>query len=138
MKRRQRVVSEPLANINVTSLLDITFVLLIAFMIVAPALKHGLDLDLPEVRNAPNLNPDKPLSVAVKSGPVMTDIYLEGRPVVLEELAAQIRGIDPDLSRPVTLEGDKRADWESMARVIAELRNGGVTNIGIVTVPAES
>jgi biopolymer transport protein TolR len=139
MIRRHRTLAKPMAQINVTSLLDITFVLLIAFMIVAPALRHGIDIELPTVRKAPSLAPEKPISIIVKSDLGSETVYLEGQPVEVSELVRAISrlGADPT-ARPVTLEGDRRANWETMAKVFAELRDGGITNIGIITTVSES
>ncbi|MDK2972157.1 MAG: biopolymer transport protein TolR [Candidatus Sumerlaeota bacterium] len=139
MIRRHRAIARPMAQINVTSMLDITFVLLIAFMIVAPALRHGIEIELPTVRKAPSQAPQKPISIIVKSDSTGDLVYLDGAPVALTDLVTEISRVAPDLAeRPVTLEGDKAANWEAIARVIAELRDGGITNIGIITTVSES
>ena len=64
-RRAGRLGVKPIATINVTSLLDITLVLLIAFMIVAPALNYGLDVRLPEVEATPVQTEDKALVISV-------------------------------------------------------------------------
>lgn len=136
MKRRRQPVSRPEATINITSLLDITFVLLIAFMIVAPALKHGIEIDLPEVRDAPSLADRTPIAVIVKHGGSTPLLYVDGEVVELDILIDTInlrRELSPD--KPITLEADKDVDWNQMAMVIGALKIGGVGNVGILTQP---
>lgn len=132
--KRHKAVMQPTASINVTSLLDITFVLLIAFMIVAPALKYGVDIDLPEVSEAPVIKEARPVQIAVKPGISGSQIFVDGQAVELDVLVERVKAVSTGENvRPVTLEGDRSVDWQHMAEVIAELRAGGVTQIGIVT-----
>lgn len=136
MKRRHRAVQQPMAQINVTSMLDITFVLLITFMIVAPALRYGIDLELPEVREAPVVeNASKPVTVAVKPGVIGPEIYVNGEVTDAAQVVSAVKlASGGELARQaVTLEGDKAIDWETMARILADLRGGGIENIGIMT-----
>ena len=136
--RRHRVVSKPQANINITSLLDIVFVLLIAFMIVAPALKSGVDLELPKVEKAPQLKQAQAITLSIKPGLLSPEIQIDGQASSLDAMLEDIehlRAGKPD--RPIALEADRSVDWQQMARVVAALQNGGVGNVGIVTDPME-
>ncbi|MCB2156359.1 biopolymer transporter ExbD [bacterium] len=136
--RRHRVVSKPQANINITSLLDIVFVLLIAFMIVAPALKYGVELELPKVEKAPQLKQNQPITLSITQGALGPDIRVNGQVSSLDDLVGDIERLrtdDPD--RPVAIEADRGVDWEQMTRVVAALQNGSVGNIGIVTDPLD-
>lgn len=137
MMRRHRTVNRPHADINVTSLLDVVFVLLISFMIVAPALKHGVELDLPQVREAQRMNPaDRPIAVTVapdKHDPKSMLTYVNGDQVPRSELVATIQAKKGEKATAVTLEADKAVDWETMADVLATLQSGGIANIGILT-----
>lgn len=135
MRRRQSIANrQPMASINVTSLLDIVFVLLIAFMVVAPAMKHGIELDLPRVVEAPTLQSEKPISIVVKPEFGMTAIYVNGQVKLLDEIVPAVHSLTPDGARPVvTLEGDRTADWETIVQVIGALRNAGIDRIGIQT-----
>ncbi len=134
MRRRHLSVAKPTAQINITSLLDITFVLLISFMVVAPAMMRGVDIDLPKVKDAPTLKSEKPIAVTVPYRPESPEVRVDGRIVGLDDLVTSIRDrSDSALDPIVTLEGDGRVDWELMTKVIAELRTGGIVNIGILT-----
>ncbi|RJQ46672.1 MAG: hypothetical protein C4538_06270, partial [Nitrospiraceae bacterium] len=86
-----------------------------------------------KVRKAPVTKKADPVSVAVKPGTGgEAEIYVNGQAVQLDSLVDQIREIritSPD--RAVTLDGDRRVEWEAVAQVITELRQGGIENIGI-------
>jgi len=127
----------PEAAINVTSLLDVVFVLLITFMVVAPALRHNVDLQLPKVGDTGGeVNAKKrPVSVQVKyvSGD-SAEYYVNGAPVLLSQLPAAVKaakGYDGD--PVVALEADKRVPWQDVSALINELKINSITNIGIVT-----
>ena len=140
MIRRRRATVQPTSAINVTSLLDIVFVLLIAFMVVAPAMKHGIDIELPKVTETPVVEESRPVSVTVRgsadAGP--PEIFVDGQAVLLDGLIAAIEGArGGDESRPIALEGDRTASWEQMAMVVGELQRGGVGAVGIMTQPRD-
>jgi len=132
--RRRNTKGTPLASINVTSLLDITFVLLIAFMVVAPAMKHGIDLQLPQVVDAPPMQEEKSISIVVKPELTGSGIYVNGQEVMLDEVVPRVVSIAGENTTPVvTLEGDRAANWETVVQVIAALRSSGISRIGIQT-----
>ncbi len=134
--RRRRSVSKVSAQINVTSLLDIAFVLLITFMIVAPALQQGVELELPKVREAPGLKQDKPASLVVRHSLVGMDLELNGQVISLDNLTPYLQTEAAKFEKySLTISGDRRVQWEQMAQVITAIRNGGVDNIGILTLP---
>jgi biopolymer transport protein TolR len=118
-------------DINVTPLVDVVLVLLIIFMVIAPALEHGERVELPGV-----LQPDKtqkskldPITVTVaRSGTV----YLEKTPVALDALPAQlasIHGTEPD--RRVVLKGDGTLDYQKVRDVFAVVQNAGFTGVSL-------
>ncbi len=125
------------AEINVTSLLDIVFVLLIAFMIVAPALKHGVELELPKVKHAPAYKDTlKPVEVRVlwKTGAGGEMVTVNGRECSAEEAVDQVKAkLLASSNLPVTLEADRRVPWEFMAGFITSLRAAGVEQLGIIS-----
>lgn len=136
MRRRRRPSLTPNTTINVTSLLDITFVLLLTFMVVAPATRTGVPLDLPRVRDVPVLRQEKPLTVSVRQDGLTTEAFFQGKPTSLDDLTELLRG---ELARnpnvAVTLEGDRATDWEQVARVLQAIRQSGIQRIGILTKP---
>ena len=120
----------PIAEINVTPLVDVVLVLLIIFMVTAPFLQGGVDIDLPKV-SAEGLDLREGISVTVDpSGTV----YLDKAPVALADLGDELekRGA---ASRPVFLRADSRVPYGTVAQVIGRARAAGVTNLGLVTDP---
>lgn len=88
MRRHRRDLS-PQSSMNLTSLLDVTFVLLIAFMIVAPTINKGLPIDLPKVKEASTDTPKEPVRIALtkpKAPDEPPDVYFDGSKVNMDEL----------------------------------------------------
>ena len=136
MRRRRTATLRPNTTMNVTSLLDIVFVLLLTFMVVAPAMKSGVPLDLPRVRQAASLRQEKPLTVSVKPDGATSKVYFNGNEIDLEGLKSALETAkekNPEVA--VTLEGDRATDWEQVARVLHAIRSSGVRQIGILTKP---
>ena len=139
MKRHNKQVIQPFTQINLTPLLDITFTLLIAFMIIAPALKHGLKLDLPEVKGEPIREKQTTLTVTIqKKYPeeAIERIKLNGIRVSLKDLEEKIHASylsQKDVD--VILETDGEVPWETVAKVFGAITRAGVERIGIATEP---
>lgn len=129
---------EPINTISLTSLMDVTFNLLIAFMIVAPTLKSGMKLDLPEVA-ASNLKPKKSLMVVIRKAPESGEeerIYLNDRRLSVEELTENLSAVyekKPD--QDVLIEADRTVPYEVVAQVLNAIQKAGVESVGLVTEP---
>jgi len=124
----------PMADINVTPFVDVMLVLLIIFMVTAPMMEQGLDVDLPNT-NTENIRvKDVPLVITV-----MRDgtIHLaESAPFGLDELEAKLDAIlKGDASREVFLRADEKVPYGIVARVMAKARAAGVEKLGMVTEP---
>ena len=124
---------KPLAEINVTPLVDVMLVLLIIFMVTAPLLTPGVKVDLPKASSAKALNPKEPLVVSVaKDG----QIAFGSDEVTLDALGAAVRAkMGDDPSRVVHIRGDRDAAYGDVVRVMDRLALAGVTHIAIVTAP---
>ena len=139
--RRHRRDLEILSEMNLTNLLDTAFILLIAFMLVAPMLKHGIDLDLPVVSQQALQSESNTVVIAIAKRPLeeLTEpIYIEDKRVDLDELEGIIRDKMrkfPDFD--VAIEADKTVTYETFAKVLGLLKNLGIDNIGLVTEPEE-
>jgi biopolymer transport protein TolR len=127
--RRLRKDAAP--EINVTPLVDVVLVLLIIFMVIAPALEHGERVELPGI-----MQPDKtqkgkldPVTVTVgRSGAV----YVEKAPTTIEALPAQLADIharEPD--RRVVLKGDGMLDYQKVRDVFAVVQNAGFSGVSL-------
>lgn len=124
---------QPLADINVTPLVDVMLVLLIIFMVTAPLLTPGVKVDLPKASSAKALNPKDPLIVSIgKDG----KLAFGSDEVTLEALAPAVKAkMGDDTSQVVHIRGDKDAPFGDVVQAMDRLTLAGVAHIAIVTAP---
>jgi biopolymer transport protein TolR len=124
----------PMADINVTPLVDVMLVLLIIFMVTAPLLVAGVPVNLPDSRAAALDQDKQPIQISLdESGRVFIDeeeIGAEGLPSRLEALAA---AAGPE-GRQVFLRADRALDYGAVMRVMGELNLAGLNKVSLVTV----
>jgi biopolymer transport protein TolR len=122
-----------ISQINVTPLVDVMLVLLVIFMVTAPILQQGVNVDLPEVAAGPLEGKDEQLVVAItRDGKVQ----LNDTTFKVEDLGRKLTAIireRPD--RVVYLRADKNVPYGKVIEVIAAVRNAGVRKVGMVTEP---
>lgn len=122
-----------ISEINVTPFVDVMLVLLIIFMVTAPMLQQGLDVDLPETTTQPLRMQDEPLILGVtKKGAY----YLASVEVPFEELDEKLTAIfeaTPD--KEIFLRADKEAPYGLVVKAMAVAREAGARSLGIVTEP---
>jgi biopolymer transport protein ExbD len=123
---------QPLADINVTPLVDVMLVLLIIFMVTAPMLAAGIKVNLPNARTAQPLEAREPVIVVVaKDGAVSV-----GKdPVSPDELAATVKARLGDSNGVVQLRGDRDAAYGDVVSIMDELAANGISRIAIVSGP---
>lgn len=126
--RRKRLL--PTADINVTSLVDVAFVLLIIFMITAPMMQGGVAIELPKAQGRP-LAPKEGIIITVdRSG----RIFVDQTRVTYDEFRAAFRALVAKRGTSnVFLRGDRRAAYGEVVRVMAAMTAAGVTNIQMTT-----
>ena len=134
-KGRGRGRYRPMAEINVTPMVDVMLVLLIIFMVAAPLMTVGVPIDLPKTQ-ARQLNTEqKPVTVSVNPEGVIfvgdTQVPLEG--VVEAVTAASTNGIEDR----VYVRGDGTASYGAVMQVMGALSGAGFTKIGLLTDQAE-
>jgi biopolymer transport protein TolR len=124
----------PMAEINVTPLVDVMLVLLIIFMVTAPLLKAGVPVELPESRAKALAEEEQQVTISMaRDGTV----YLDQDAVAPGELADRLAGFKPgpDGKLPlVTLRADKALDYGRVIGVMGELNRAGFTSISLVTI----
>ena len=117
------------------SLIDVMMLLLVIFMITAPLMQGGIDVKLPAADARPLENKSSLVISINRAG----KIFVNGDTVTYGEFAGAFKalvGSKPETkTQGVTIQADGRADWEMVARVLAVVRNAGVTNVGLSTEP---
>ena len=120
-----------LSDINMVPFIDVVLVLLIIFMITAPILQSGIEVDVPKTKTVKEMLEQR-LVVTIDKNQL---VYLGDNPVNVHQLPTQIK---KQLKRPtdaVYLRADQTVPFGAFASVIDELRVSGITNISIVTEP---
>ena len=122
---------QPMAEINVTPVVDVMLVLLIIFMVAAPLLTVGVPIDLPETRATALESDTEPLTVSIGSD---GRIFLQDSEVSAEQLVATLRAIaSGGLNERIFVRGDRDADYGTVMRVMGRLNAAGYKRIGLVT-----
>ncbi|MDY0211930.1 MAG: protein TolR [Desulfuromonadaceae bacterium] len=126
-----------LAEINVTPFVDVMLVLLIIFMVTAPMLEKGVDVDLPQVEHAPNLAAAQ--EALIVSIDAERRLYV-GRQLVEspEKMVAVLQQVLKDKkNKDVYLEADRTVPYERVVQVLAAVRRAGVTQLGMIATEPE-
>lgn len=125
--------SKVMADINVTPLVDVMLVLLIIFMVTAPLLQQGIEVDLPETTNSGIQTSDEPfILIVTKEGRLSAG----NTPIPLGDLRSRIEAIfKTRKNKQLYIQADKKTEYGVVAEVMAEARAAGVYNISLVTIP---
>lgn len=122
----------PMAEINVTPLVDVVLVLLIIFMVTAPFLQGGLEVDLPKVATK-GMDVREGLIISVRRGGTLAVGERTVPDGQFEDALKRARAAE----RPVYLKADQSVPYGDIVSLIARLRRAGVSQLGLVTQPAE-
>ncbi len=129
IRRRRSSISE----INVTPLVDVMLVLLIIFMITAPMLKQGIDVNLPQAKGRSIEDTEKINIVITREG----KIFFNEKQINKNDLSGLL-SLYKDSSATVLLKADKDVPYGLVAEVMGEIKSSGIERIGMVTEPKES
>lgn len=124
-----------LSEINITPLVDVMLVILIIFMVVAPTIQHGVEVEVPEATLSPIESKEEQIVVSVtKSG----DIYINKSSVKLEDLQVKLANIfKRGAKKELFLKADKEVPYGTVMETMALIRKAGISKIGMVTEPEE-
>ncbi len=135
MERRAIRIESMLSEINVTPFVDVMLVLLIIFMITAPMLKMGVDVDLPKTDAKEIPSREERLILTLKKD---KSVYLDRYKVKRKELKSRLRQIlKRRMNQELFLRADRSLPYGYVVEVLTDIRGAGVTRLGMVTEPLE-
>jgi len=120
-----------LSEINMVPFVDVVLVLLIIFMITAPILQSGIEIDVPKTKTMKDVNQDRIVVSIDKS----QRVYLGNDPINIHQLGPKIKSQLKDTKQSVFLRCDEKVPFGIFASVVDTLRVSGINNISIVTEP---
>lgn len=120
-----------MSEINVTPLVDVMLVLLIIFMVTAPLLQQGIDVNLPKAKGK-DMPPEERIALVIKRD---RKIYLNDNSVSLSEMKRKLEAISR-LNPNVFLKADKDVPYGFVVEVMGEIKEAGIEKLGMVTEPA--
>jgi biopolymer transport protein TolR len=123
-----------LSDINMVPFVDVVLVLLIIFMITAPILQSGIEVDVPKTKTVRDVNQDRVVVTVDKA----QRIYLGNDPVNIHQLGSKVHAQLKNAQQSVFLRCDETVPFGTFASVVDALRISGVNNISIVTEPLTS
>ncbi len=128
--RERRGRYRPLAEINVTPLVDVMLVLLIIFMVTAPLMTSGVPVDLPKTSAQPLNSDAEPLTVSINAE---SKIFLQDQEIQLPELVAKLQAIaQNNADRRIFVRGDKGITYGTIMEVMGTITQGGFTKVALL------
>ncbi len=124
-----------LSEINVTPLVDVMLVLLIIFMVTAPILQTGIDVQLPETKSVQDVNPQERIVISISREGLL---YYGSQEINLFTLGDRLKKDVKGPKEPIFLRADKDVKWNSIVSVIDVIRGAGFSEIKLVTKPFKS
>jgi biopolymer transport protein TolR len=119
-----------LSEINVVPLVDVMLVLLIIFMVTAPLLQQGVDVNLPKAKGK-DLPPEERITIVIKRGGML---YMNDNSVSMNEMVKKLSSISK-LNPNVFLKADKDVPYGLVVEVMGEIKEAGIEKLGMITEP---
>lgn len=125
-----------LSEINVTPFVDVMLVLLIIFMVTAPMMQQGIDVDLPETASGGVETSEEPFTLVVRKD---RSLLAGTATIPMDQLREKLAAIfEKRKNKQLYLQADKQVDYGFVAEAMGEIRAAGITNIGLITLPKTS
>ncbi len=124
-----------MSEINVTPFVDVMLVLLVIFMVTAPMMQQGLEVNLPKTSSSGiSLNEDPFILVLDANG----KIKISQVAVNITDLKNKLKGLfETRKNKQIYIQADKKVSYGTLAEVMAEVRAAGILNMSLVTLPKE-
>jgi TolR protein len=119
-----------LSEINVTPFVDVMLVLLVIFMVTAPLMQQGVDVNLPKAKGK-DLPPDERISLVIKQD---RTIYMNDIPVSMADMKQKLEA-SSKLNPNVFLKADKDVPYGLVVEVMGEIKEAGIEKLGMITEP---
>ena len=129
-RRNRRSGFEPNTQMNITALVDVTLVTLIIYILISPALEHGIDVQLPEATPSRMVSAEPAVVSMSKKGRLFFNNVLVSREQLKDKLSATA-GTDPEAS--VVIRADAGIPYGDIIQLLDQIRDVGLVNIGLVT-----
>ncbi|MEX3786934.1 ExbD/TolR family protein [Paraburkholderia sp. BR14374] len=130
---QKKQTAAPMAEINMTPLIDVMLVLLVIFIITAPLFSHAIRLDLPKVAAAPAHQTPQTISLSIDGG---GKLYWNGKPITLAQMRMQFAEAGKQADQPdIQLRAERSTRYEVIAQVMGAAQQAGLERIGFVTDP---
>lgn len=121
----------PMAEINVTPMVDVMLVLLVIFMITAPLLTHSIKLDLPKATSAPTAAKSETITISIDP---QGKLFWNNAPITIAELNNKMAIAGQSDTKPeLHLRADKNSRYEIIATIMSTAQENNITKIGFVT-----
>jgi len=124
-----------MSDINVTPLVDVILVLLIIFMVTAPMMQQGIDVDLPQTTSQPIEGQEERLVITINA---KREVFINQEKVDPLLLRRRLqRSVAAKLNKEVLLRADRSVPYGFVVQTMAEIKNAGIEKLGMVTEPFE-
>lgn len=132
MNRRRR--RQLISDLNLTNLIDVILTLLIIFMITAPMMTQGVQVDLPKA-DAKNVEVNVSIQVSINSH---NELFIDQERVSLSSFGRRFRQVFASRTQvPVFINSDRKVPYGLVIKVISDIQNAGVVKLGFLTQPPD-
>ena len=122
-----------LSDINVTPLVDVMLVLLIIFMVTAPMMMHGVKVNLPKTESKSIKTKEDPLLLTITKQKL---VFIEDYKVELKALKKKLKKVFANRAeKEILLQGDKDVPYGFVIKVMSQVKEAGITKVGMITEP---
>ncbi|GGH12991.1 ExbD/TolR family protein [Silvibacterium dinghuense] len=124
-----------LSEINITPLVDVVLVLLVIFMLTAPVLQSGIEVNVPKTKTVKEITEQRVVVTINRD----SEIFYQDKPINLNDLTSRLLSSGKDPAHQVIyLEADEKVPFGAFASVMDAVKQAGITNISIVTQPMQN